>query len=168
MPNGDIYRTGWWVVVIVGAGKLVDMAAGVNSEIIVMSRYYKSNLYFILVLAIMNISLNLFLIPEYGLVGAATGSAISLVVFNLLKYVYIKYQFGYQPFTLQTGAVIVIGTAAFFASWLLPRLDVVLLDILIRSAIVTLIFVGSILLFNLSPEIRKLATSLLAKAGIRF
>lgn len=167
MPNGEIYRTGWWVVVIVGAGKLVDMAAGVNSEIIVMSRYYKSNLYFILVLAVMNIGLNLYLIPEYGLEGAATGSAISLIVFNLLKYIYIRHQFGFQPFTLQTAGIIIIGAAAYLASWLLPALDVVILDILVRSSIVTIIFGGCILLFKLSPEINKLANDLLSKAGIR-
>ncbi|MGB3183385.1 MAG: polysaccharide biosynthesis C-terminal domain-containing protein [Cyclobacteriaceae bacterium] len=167
MPNGDIYRTGWWVVVIVGIGKLIDMSAGVNSEIIVMSRYYKSNLYFILVLAVMNIGLNLYLIPEYGLEGAATGSAISLVVFNLLKFIYIKYQFGFQPFTVQTLAIIAVGLVAYFASWLLPAMDIVLLDIAIRSVLVTVIFAGSILLFNLSPEIKKLTNDLLGKVGIK-
>ncbi|MGB5980308.1 MAG: polysaccharide biosynthesis C-terminal domain-containing protein, partial [Cyclobacteriaceae bacterium] len=155
------------VVVIVGIGKLIDMSAGVNSEIIVMSRYYKSNLYFILVLAVMNIGLNLYLIPEYGLEGAATGSAISLVVFNLLKFIYIKYQFGFQPFTVQTLAIIAVGLVAYFASWLLPAMDIVLLDIAIRSVLVTVIFAGSILLFNLSPEIKKLTNDLLGKVGIK-
>ena len=76
IPNGEIYATGMGVVLFIGLGKLSDMLFGVNGEIIVMSKYYRFNVVAVGLLALLTIGLNLLLIPEYGIEGAAMASFI--------------------------------------------------------------------------------------------
>ncbi|MFV8227134.1 hypothetical protein, partial [Christiangramia aquimixticola] len=44
VPNREIYQAGKWVVFYIALGKLFDVAFSVNSEILVFSKFYRSNL----------------------------------------------------------------------------------------------------------------------------
>jgi O-antigen/teichoic acid export membrane protein len=97
VPNGKLYEQGFYVVLFIGLGKLSDMLFGANGEIIVMSKYYKFNVLAVLILAMMTIALNLVLIPEYGIQGAAIASFLAMFLFNLIKYLFVWIKFGLQP-----------------------------------------------------------------------
>jgi O-antigen/teichoic acid export membrane protein len=157
MPKGEIYSAGKWVVVIVGAGKLVDMLFGPSSEIIVYSKYYWFNIVLIVILAVVIVTANNLLIPSYGIEGAALGAAITMVIFNSVKYVFIWVKMGLQPFTLGFTKVLGIGAVAWTASMVLPRMDIVLVDMAVRSALIGGIFSALVLGLRLSPEANDLA-----------
>jgi O-antigen/teichoic acid export membrane protein len=152
MPNGAYYNAGKWVVIIVGIGKLADMLFGPSSEIIVLSKYYKFNIILILVLAALIILSNNLLIPRYGIEGAALGAAFALVAFNATKYIFIYWKFGIQPFKLATGKVLLIAIITLLINSLLFKSENTILDILIRSSLITLIFSGLVLFTKVSPE----------------
>ncbi|HRI79608.1 MAG TPA: oligosaccharide flippase family protein, partial [Cyclobacteriaceae bacterium] len=156
MPRGEIYEAGKWVVIIVGAGKLVDMLFGPSSEIIVYSKYYSFNIVLILVLAAVIITANNILIPAFGIEGAALGAALTLVIFNLIKFIFIWVKLNLQPFSSAFPKVVLIGLVSWAAQWIMPRLDLVLLDMGIRSAIITLIFGSLVLWTRVSPESNQL------------
>src|SRR5204862_4625472 len=121
MPKGDTYEAGKWVVIIVGAGKLVDMIFGPSSEIIVYSKYYWFNIILIIVLAVVIVTANNLLIPAYGIEGAALGTALTLIIFNLVKFVFIWIKIKLQPFSASFIKVFGIGAAAWAASYFIPR-----------------------------------------------
>jgi O-antigen/teichoic acid export membrane protein len=102
MPNGNIYREGKWVVLWIGLARWFDMSNGVNTEIIMNSPYYRFNLVSIVLLGIISFTANYLLIPVYGLTGAAAGSTLSILLFNLLKGGFLWYRLGIQPFNQQT------------------------------------------------------------------
>jgi O-antigen/teichoic acid export membrane protein len=54
---------------------------------------------------IINVVLNLILIPRIGIIGAAIASAISLIVWNILSLIYIKRTFGFWTFERNFKAV---------------------------------------------------------------
>lgn len=153
MPKGEIYSAGKWVVLIVGAGKLVDMLFGPSSEIIVYSRYYAFNIVVIVVLAAMIVTANNLLIPLYGINGAAAAAALTMVVFNAIKFIFIWWKLGLQPFSGKFLTVLSIGAVTWTASLLLPRMDQVLVDMVVRSAMMTVIFGGLILGLKVSEEV---------------
>ena len=163
MPKGEIYSAGKWVVIIVGAGKLVDMLFGPSSELIVYSRFYWFNIVLIVVLAAVIIVSNNLLIPRYGIEGAAMGAAITLVIFNSVKYVFIWVKMSVQPFTMAFIKVIGVGAASWAIHLLIPRIDLVLLDMIVRSALITLVFGALILWMSLSPEANDLSRMALKK-----
>lgn len=154
MPNGEIYEAGKIVVIAIGLGKLMDMAAGVNGEIIVMSEFYKYNVAFIAVLAVVNIMGNFILIPLYGIAGAAIASAFSLVCFNIAKYIFIYFKFKIQPFSLNTIKTLLAGAGVFLLVGQIPQMDTIL-DILIRSTAITLAFGLLILGLKVSEDVNK-------------
>lgn len=152
MPQGEIFRAGAMVVILIGLGKVIDGAAGVNGEILVMSKYYRVNLYLTVVMAILNVLLNYLLIPLIGLEGAALSSCLSLVIFNIAKYFYVWHTLRLQPFTSKTGLLLLILTGAFLAGWYLPALPHPIADIIVRSAVITAIVAIGVLWLNVSEE----------------
>ncbi|MBK7651385.1 MAG: oligosaccharide flippase family protein [Flammeovirgaceae bacterium] len=155
MPKGEVFSVGKWVVIIIGAGKLVDMLFGPSSEIIVLSKYFKFNIVLILILAVLIVVSNNLLIPRYGIEGAACGAAFALITFNTIKYLFIYSKYKIQPFDRNTLKVL-IASLVLAANYFSSRLDFVVLDILLRSALTTLLFSGLILITKVSPEANEL------------
>lgn len=156
MPKGEVFSVGKWVVIIIGAGKLVDMLFGPSSEIIVLSKYFKFNIVLILILAVLIVVSNNLLIPRYGIEGAAWGAAFALITFNAIKYFFIYSKYKIQPFDSNTLKVLFIASLVLAVNYFSSRLDFVLLDILLRSALTTLLFSGLILMTKVSPEANEL------------
>ena len=156
MPKGEVFSVGKWVVIIIGAGKLVDMLFGPSSEIIVLSKYFKFNIVLILILAVLIVVSNNLLIPRYGIEGAAWGAAFALITFNAIKYLFIYAKYKIQPFGSNTLKVLLIASLVLAANYFSSRLDFVVLDILLRSALTTLLFSGLILITKVSPEANEL------------
>lgn len=161
MPKGGIFETGYYVVLLVGLGKLIDMLFGPNSEIIVLSRYYAFNLVVLLILALIVIILNLLLIPQYGITGAAIGSCAAMLIFNAAKYLFIWRKFGIQPFGNATLKVLFISLLVYYGSHLIPVLKITIVDILVRSFLITVVFIGAVLLMRCSEDVNKLLVSVI-------
>ena len=163
MPHGEIYEAGRYVVIIIGIGKLIDMLFGPSSEIIVLSKYYGFNIIFILLLAIAIIAGNNLLIPRYGINGAAIGSAVALGLFNLIKYIFIYAKLGLQPFTINTLKVLGIGLITLSMNFLIPRLDVILLDMVVRSLAIATVFITLTYISHASPDGNRIFKNMLTR-----
>ena len=140
IPNGEVYAVGKWIIVIVGASRVLDMAAGSNGELIVMSKHYQFNVAAIASLAILTIVTNLLFIPAFGINGAAFASFISLAIFNLVKMGFIYKKFKFLPFNDQTIKVLAIGILTFTVGVLFPAFENPILDFLARSSLVTIFY----------------------------
>ncbi|HEX6983248.1 MAG TPA: oligosaccharide flippase family protein [Balneolaceae bacterium] len=145
-----------WVVIIIGAAKLFGMATGVNGGIIINSKYYRFDLYTNILLIFLTITTNYLLIPPYGIVGAATATALSIFIYNFIKVVFVEVKFSMQPFQWNALAVLLIAAGCLLLSFQIPYLYNFFIDVIVRSLIITFIFVGLILLFNLSDDVKGL------------
>mgnify|MGYP000591115708 CR=1 FL=1 len=105
----DQWKSGKPVVFFIMVSKLFDMLMGVNTSVINYSKYYSFNFYTICVLSIGNIILNFVFIPEYGMMGAAMASLISLSIFNIAKFWFLYYKFGFIPFEWNTLKTLAVG-----------------------------------------------------------
>ncbi|MFY0593062.1 polysaccharide biosynthesis C-terminal domain-containing protein [Roseivirga sp.] len=163
VPNGDEYINGFNVVLFIALGKLSDMIFGTNGEIIVMSKYYRFNVISVSILAILTIVLNTLLIPKYGIDGAAVASFIAMFSFNLIKFYYVWVKFRIQPFTTSTIKFLGIAGVVLLANYLLPELDKVLLDIVIRSSLITVLIIGLSYWIKVSIEVNDLIDKVFQK-----
>lgn len=139
---------------IIAGAKLFDGMCGVNSQIIAYSKYYRFNLYFLLVLACLTVVLNYLLIPKYGVVGAAIATFISIALFNVLKLILINFKEGMSPFSplllkaiIWTFFVLVVHNVV---KSIMP--DQQLLAILCNSALVIVLFFFGAWQFRFLPE----------------
>lgn len=154
IPNGEIYRQGKWVVFYIGLGKLFDMATGINDEIIGTSEYYKMQLLFYIFLALIVIISNMILIPKYGITGAAVASAISIFLFNIIRFLFLLYVFKMQPFSLNTIKVLSVFLLTLLVSYLIAPINNFVIDLILRSLMVLILFGGLILLLKVSEEVQ--------------
>jgi len=156
MPNGQSFLGGWWIFMIIGLVKLMDMVFSTNSEIIAYSRHYKFNLYIMLLLSILSIILNYMLIPIYGIVGAALSTMISYLFFNLSKYLFIRVRFNLIPFTLNTikGSIVILIVVCLALH--IPKLENIYADSIFRSLIYCGVFIVVIYILDISSLFNKM------------
>ncbi|HMJ67466.1 MAG TPA: oligosaccharide flippase family protein [Cyclobacteriaceae bacterium] len=166
MPRKEIYEAGRWVVILVGAGKLADMAFGPSSEIVVLSKYFWFNIILIILLAGTSIIANNILIPRYGIDGAAMSVAFAVIMFNAVKYVFILATLKIQPFNAATFIVLAIAAATVGLNYIIPDFDNIFVDLILRSGIVTVFYGAAILLTKVSPEVNQLFNKGLKLIGI--
>jgi O-antigen/teichoic acid export membrane protein len=138
IPNREIYMTGKSVVFLIGLGKLFDVAFSINSEILVFSKFFRFNLILTIAMSALIILLNLILIPIFGIEGAAGASAIVMLLFNLVKYLFLKIRLGLEPFSKETLKILGVGILTFNSARFVT-LDASPIENLIFTSLVVLI-----------------------------
>lgn len=167
MSKGEVFAAGKYVVYFIGLSKVIEMAFANSSPIIAMSKYYKFNVVTIAILAILMICLNLVLIPQYGISGAAFASMLALFIFGIIKMVFIKMKFGFTPFTWKNGLLLVIGISVLVIGFTVPVFGSPLVDLALRSIIIATLYCGAVYFFKISKEINDGLLHLIKKISAR-
>lgn len=147
------YANGGIVIIIIGLGNLIEMVTGANGQIIIASKYFRFDFYSSWVLMILAITLNMFLIPKFGLSGAAMATASSILFYNLIKVIFVWVKLNIHPFTWQLIGILITGLVILYLSSLIPNFPNIYVDILIRSISIASLYGISIWAFNLSDEV---------------
>lgn len=147
------YSDGFMVVLVIGLAKLFDNLLGNNNAILFNSDYYRVVLVFGIFLAILTVVLNLALIPEFGINGAAYASCITIFIYNTIKLLFVYNKFNIQPFTSSTFKTLLLivfcGLILFY--WEFPFHPIV--NIGLKSMVLMLMYGLSVYKFNLSEDI---------------
>ena len=143
--------------------KVYDSFLGNNNAILYNSNHYKIVLYLGAFLAVLTILFNLWLIPEYGIDGAAYATFLALFIYNTLKIIYVKQKFHILPFTVATWKVLLLflttgGGFYFFDFPFHP-----ILSILLKSAVITGVVIFVLYRFKFSDDINGLIDKLLKR-----
>lgn len=146
------YASGKWVLFFVGIARLIDISFGINGGILANTSHYRYETYFGLGLVVVSIILNLVCIPLWGITGAAIATGSSLLLLNLGRYLLLKSKMGIGPFGIKSVIAIAIGAGAYGVNLLVPQMENVLLDLVIRSAAITVVFVPLAIIFKLSED----------------
>ena len=95
---GEEFKIGVTAFIFLSCGRLVSSFSGSVGNILQMTG--NQNIYALILFfgAILNIVLNLILIPKYGINGAAIASMSSLIVWNLSMVFVVKKKFGFYTF----------------------------------------------------------------------
>ncbi|MDR3626320.1 MAG: oligosaccharide flippase family protein [Ignavibacteriaceae bacterium] len=164
IPHGQEYIQGMWVVFYLGLGKIFDMATGINQEIVGTSKFYKIDLAFYPFLGLVAIGANMFFIPIYGMTGAAIATAISVFLFNTIRFLFLLVVMKIQPFSLSTLKALLAFTIVFVINYFLPHIQHhFIVDIISRSIIVASVFISLILLLKVSEDINMIMNKIIKR-----
>lgn len=149
----DNYAGGFMIVFWIGLAKVYDSLLGNNNSILFNSNYYQSILFFGVLLAVLAILLNLWLIPNYGLDGAAIASFSAFFIYNTLKLGYVKAKFKIVPFTNETLKVLalLLFMGALFAPFSFSFHPV--LNIILKSILMSAMYLGVLYRFKISEDV---------------
>jgi O-antigen/teichoic acid export membrane protein len=161
------YRNGFVIVFFVGLAKVYDSVLGNNNSILYNSEYYRSLLIMGVFLAVSIIVFNLWLIPNYGIEGAAFGTFLAICLYNTIKLLYVKSKFNIQPFTWETlkvlALLLLIGLIFYFVQF--PFHPIV--NIVLKSILITAIYTAVLYWFKLSEDVFNLISKVLGKTPPR-
>lgn len=163
----DEYAAGKHVVLFIGLARLFDMATGTNGQIILASKYYRFDTLATLFLVVLTVVTNYAFIPKYGINGAAIATAITIVLYNTIKLIFIHQKMKMHPFSSKTGIAILLIGFLFGVFELLPHLSNIYLDLIIRSSLLSLLFITAIRRFKLSEDLNNLIDRLLKLLPIK-
>ena len=165
LPPG--YSDGWQVAVVIAFGALINMATGINFPILVNSdRYIYGSVFLIALVAITFVG-NLLLIPRIGMMGAAITACIGNVVYNGLKFEFIRRRFGMQPLDRTTFKITALITIIVLVGWSIPIPWSPVPAILIRAVLASAAYVIAIGRFRLGDELRDYLPSGLARQWLK-
>ena len=153
MLNQDGYSIGIPIVIIVSFGKLYSMSIGCINNIISNSKYYYYTFWFSLFSSILAVVLNIYLITEYGIVGAAYATLIVLIIMNSLKLYLIKVKFNIHPYSKDTVKIIVLSILGFVIFSNLKLDFDPFLNIIVKSSLVLILYTLSAYIFRLSDDV---------------
>ena len=147
------YHGGILVVFLIGLSKYFDLILGNNNAIIFNSKYYRAVLFLGLLLAFFAITLNMLFIPKYGINGAAIATLISITLYSIAKLLFVVLKMKLYPFTLKNIYALLIGLLCFFGFyyWDFPFHPI--LNIVLKSALVSVLYVGLTYKAKLSEEV---------------
>lgn len=158
IPQG--YEEGKMVIVVICLGRLFDLATGLNGTILNLSKYYIYDSVMIAVLIILTVLLNMIFIPTYGLLGAAIASVFATVFFNSSRTIIVWNKLKMQPFNLDTIKVLALAVCMILVAYFIPHISgsIVLniIDMAIRSAMFTLVYVFVMYKLNVSAEMNNI------------
>ena len=92
------YSEGIYALLFLMIGRMVDMYCGLNGTIFATSRKYMFDLAFTIFLCAGIFVMNLYLIPIYGIAGAAFSTGFIYVFYNFARSYYIYRVYGLHPF----------------------------------------------------------------------
>lgn len=157
------YSVGIPVVFIISLGSIFNLATGLNDAIIYYSKKYLSGIYLLVIMFIVAITLNIILIPDYGLIGAAIATASASFVYNVLKFFFIKRNFSLQPFDTRTLKIIGVIILVWFTVKFIPAFSLPIADIAGRSFLIIALYGGIIYFWKIVPELEPVFLNYLRK-----
>lgn len=148
-----VYESGRYVILFISLAHLLQMLAGVSSEIIQYSKYYRQHTVIMVVLIASLIGLNIILLPIMGITGAGIASAISFLIYLVVRFVYLKIKLDLQPYQLKHFIMLVLGAVSYFVSLLVPHIGNVIVDITLRTSLLIILFCLPVYFLGYSQEI---------------
>ena len=157
------YRGGFIIVFLIGLAKVYDSLLGINNAILYNSDYYKTLLLMGILLAVLVIVLNIWLIPLYGLNGAALATFLAIISYNTIKLIYVRLKFSLLPFTLGTikvfGLLLILGGIFYLIN--LPFHPI--LNIVLKSALIVVLYLIVLYRFRISEDVNIMLSKYIKK-----
>lgn len=92
---GNEFLKGAMALSILTIGQVINTLCGPTAQLLNATGYHKQFRNISFIGAVVNILLNLILIPRFGIEGAAVANAVSMVAWNIVCTFYIKQKFGF-------------------------------------------------------------------------
>lgn len=159
---GEEFTAGAMVLVLFLFAQITRNVAGPSGYLLAMTGHQYVVLVNKLVLGGLNVVLTVAFILEFGLIGAALGSALSLAAINVLRVIEIYYFEGYLPYTRALYKPVLAAGVATGLMWAVAFLVDGLPLLVAGSAMGALVYGLSLYVLGLESEDRALLVNVLS------
>jgi O-antigen/teichoic acid export membrane protein len=147
------YLDSIWVFFLLGLARVIDLGTGVNSQIIGTSTFWRFEFISGMVLLSLAVPLNYYLVKHFGIVGAGYSTLIALSVYNTIRIIFLKRKFNMHPFSMKTLYSILVAIVSYFICRYAFISMHGFIAIVFRTALFTALYGGTIIYFDLTPDV---------------
>lgn len=147
------------VVLYISITKIITAATGCTNNIINNSKYYYFVPFLSIGSAIAVVFLNLHFIEQLGFIGAAYATFIVISLFNIIKVLIVGMTFKITPFSKKTFYLILLIAGHYYAFSAVVLPFSAFLNLLIKSSLISGIYLGCCVGLNISPNINELLSN---------
>lgn len=161
------YLQSQWIFFFLGMGRIVDLGTGVNSQIIGTSTFWKFEFISGIILLSLVIPLNYILVKKFGIVGAGYSNLIAFAVYNAVRIIFLKRKFNMHPFSIKTAYAIILAFLSYTICYYSFLQQHGFMGMIIKSVVFITLYGGSVLYFNLSPDVLPVWKVIQTRTGFR-
>ncbi|MER3471818.1 MAG: polysaccharide biosynthesis protein [Chitinophagaceae bacterium] len=147
------YTAAKWIFFYIGLAKIVDMGTGLNAQIIATSNFWRFEFLTGIFLLLFTLPMNYEITRHLGNIGPAISNLITFTIYNAIRYTFLLRKFKMQPFNAKTAVIILIAAMLFGLCYLLFNNKQGFIWIVLRSSVFTGLFIASVLVLKISPDI---------------
>ena len=151
MLNQEGYSKGIPIVIIVSFAKLYSMSIGCVNSIITNSKYYY--FWFSIISSVLAVVLNLYLIQDYGIIGAAYATFLVILIMNSLKLYLVKIKFKIHPYSYDTIKIAILTTFIYVIFLNLKLTFEPVISIAVKSTLILILYTLAAYIFKLSNDV---------------
>jgi O-antigen/teichoic acid export membrane protein len=165
---GSDYIDGAAALVILCLGQFVNIATGATGTLLIMTGRQTTWFRLSIVALVANLTLNLTLIPRWGMIGAATATATTVGALLLSSLLIVNRTLRLWPYDRRYLKGIAAAAAAAVALFGVQQLALSPLpNLLVTATVATLVFFGVLILLGLDPEDRSFIELLMRRVKAR-
>lgn len=165
LPNGDAYRQAAMPIVLLGLSQMLLAMFNICLSALNFSRLYPLALLYSFVLTLSAIAFNHWLIPIYGMTGAAMANVLSYLLYFVLILLTLIFGCRVHPFQVRQLWIVLLLAVLLLIGWLirtcLPGLGVWTSALLVSACWLAGVIIA--LYFRLSPDITHLLMTQIQK-----
>lgn len=94
---GAAFAVGYIPLLILVGGRVIDSMTGLVGYLMMMTNHHKAAIKIYGATVVLNIMMNMLLIPSYGMKGAAAATTLSMVTWNFISVIYVRRKLGINP-----------------------------------------------------------------------
>ena len=159
---GPRFVEGWPVLVIVAGAQMFGASVGSTGRLLAMTDRQRIVMYATVGTVVLNVALNVLLVPRYGIVGSAVATALAMIAVNAVTLMAVKRTLGLWPYTPAYLKPILAGGVALVAAYLLRIVlpfPVGFVAVFVVGAVYLAVFAAGLVALGLSPSDRKFVES---------
>lgn len=135
IPNGELYKAGKFIFLILSIGKLVDISIGSLGQLITISKWYMLTLYSSVVISIISIFLGYVLTNKFGIIGASSSISLCVCLSVAFQLFVAKYKIGVSPYSKKILILILLVPITILGCMII---DICISNVFISSLIKTI------------------------------
>lgn len=174
IPNGEDYRGGAGVVLILGLAKVLNSSLSIGTDVLNYSRHYAFGLLFIAALTLSALVLNDRLIGPLGIDGAAMATLLSYAIYFALLLTFLWRRLRVSLFSGAQLKTLAVMAAAFaldwgWRTWLTPLASTggtwhTLADAALKTAVLASAAAAAMVAWKVSPTVNGIVKKTVQRA----
>jgi O-antigen/teichoic acid export membrane protein len=161
------YLDAYYVVILLGLAKVVDMGTGVNAQVIATSTYWRFEMISGVLLLVIMMPLSYFMTKEYDIVGAGLANLVSITIYNAIRITFLWKKFRFFPFTIQSLYTVLLAGACYAICHFAFINIQGLAGMFLRSIVFILLYAAGVIYMKLSPDIQPVILTIKRRLGIK-